>query len=199
MLGVNMLVLKLRRTGKKHQPSYRLVVAEKRSKSDGQYLEGLGWYNPQNKQHQFNQERISHWLKNGAQKTDTVHNLLVMSGIIKDSKISVHIKAPIKEKGVVNEADTKNQPSVSEGSPEIKKVDQNNNQQQETKMDEMNPMMPGEEEIETAPTMPAEGGMDEGHEGDEMETAPTMPAEDGGMSEEAGSMSASDESGEDQM
>ena len=41
-----MLAIKLKRIGKKHQPSYRIVVAEKRSKLNGRYVEDLGWLNP---------------------------------------------------------------------------------------------------------------------------------------------------------
>lgn len=85
-----MLVLKLRRVGKRHQPFYRLVVSEKRSKSDGKYLESLGWYNPHNKEKELHAERVLHWLNCGAQKTDTVHNILVSSGVIKGKKIPVH-------------------------------------------------------------------------------------------------------------
>ena len=88
-----MLVLKLRRTGKKHQPSYRLIVNERRSKVDGRNVDSLGWYNPQTKEYQLNKERVLHWIKNGAQKTDTVHNLLIRAGIITGNKIAVNKKS----------------------------------------------------------------------------------------------------------
>lgn len=85
-----MLAIKLKRAGKKHQPSYRLVVDEKRSKILGQNIEDLGWYNPHTKKHDFKGERVSHWLKVGAQPTDTVHNLLISAGLLEGSKIPVH-------------------------------------------------------------------------------------------------------------
>lgn len=85
-----MLMLKLQRIGKKHQASYRLIVGEKREKLDGQQLEDLGWYNPHTKKAEFNKDRILHWLKLGAQKTDTVHNLLLNNKIIEGKKIAVH-------------------------------------------------------------------------------------------------------------
>lgn len=85
-----MLTLKLQRVGKKHQPSYRLVVDEKRHRMGGRVVESLGWYNPRSKEGQFNADRIAHWLGHGAQKTDTVHNLLVKKGIISGAKIAVH-------------------------------------------------------------------------------------------------------------
>jgi len=100
-----MLVLKLRRIGKKHQPAYRLVVTEKRSKLSGKYLADLGWYNPLSKQFNFDKEGILGWFKNGAQKTDTVHNLLVKAGIIEGSKIAIKMpkKAAVKPAPPVTE------------------------------------------------------------------------------------------------
>ncbi len=104
-----MLVLKLRRIGKKHQPAYRLVVTEKRTKLDGKYLDDLGWYNPRSKQHQFKKERVLHWLGHGAQKTDTVHNLLIKAGVIEGNKIAVHkIKTVGQSAENINEQGTKN-------------------------------------------------------------------------------------------
>lgn len=85
-----MLTIKLKRIGKKHQPSYRVVVTEKRSKLDGKYVEDLGWLNPESKQSNLNKERVLHWMKIGAKPTDTVHNLLVRSEIISGPKIAVH-------------------------------------------------------------------------------------------------------------
>jgi len=88
-----MLTIKLQRVGKKHQASFRLVVGEKRSKLNGRQVEYLGWYSPITDKAEFKKERILHWLKMGAQKTDTVHNLLVSQGIIEGKKIAVHKKA----------------------------------------------------------------------------------------------------------
>lgn len=92
-----MLAIKLQRIGKKHQPSYRLVVQEKREKLGGRYAEDLGWYNPMLKKHEFNKERIAYWLKVGAQPTDTVHNLLVKGGVISGPKIAAHKRAKNKK------------------------------------------------------------------------------------------------------
>ena len=90
-----MLVLKLQRVGKKHQASFRLVVGEKRSKLNGQQLEYLGWYNPIQDKAEIKKDRVLHWLKMGAQKTDTVHNLLISQSVIEGKKIPVH-KQPKK-------------------------------------------------------------------------------------------------------
>lgn len=85
-----MLMLKLQRTGKKHQASYRLIVGEKREKLLGEQHEYLGWYDPRMKKQEFNKDRVLYWLKVGAKPTDTVHNLLVSAGIIQGKKIPVH-------------------------------------------------------------------------------------------------------------
>lgn len=90
-----MLMLKLKKIGKKHQTTFRLIVDEKRHKLVGKNTEDLGWYNPHSKKLELNAERINYWMKVGAKPTDTVHNLLVKTGVIKDKKIAVH-KQPKK-------------------------------------------------------------------------------------------------------
>lgn len=87
-----MLAIKLQRIGKKHQPSYRLVVAMKRSKMAGPPVEDLGSYNPFTKKATFKKERTSYWLGVGAQPTVTAHNLLVKEGIATTAKRAVKMK-----------------------------------------------------------------------------------------------------------
>lgn len=77
-----MLVLRLKRIGKKHQAAFRLVVGERRSKLKGDYTEDLGSYNPHTKKVDFKAERVKYWLSVGAQASDTVHNLLVRNKVI---------------------------------------------------------------------------------------------------------------------
>ena len=88
-----MLAIKLKRTGKKHQASFRVVVAEKRSKLVGRSTEDLGWLDPHSKKNGLNKERIAYWMSVGAKPTPTVHNLLVKEGIIKAAKMPVHKKS----------------------------------------------------------------------------------------------------------
>ena len=85
-----MLAIKLRRIGKKHQASYRIIFSEKRSKVSGQNVEDLGWFNPLTKTHKLEETRVRYWLGQGAQPTDTVHNFLVRVGVISGEKRSVH-------------------------------------------------------------------------------------------------------------
>lgn len=98
-----MLAIKLQRIGKKHQPSYRVVVAEKRSKMLAPPVEDLGSYDPRTKATTVKNERVLHWIKMGAQPTITAHNLLVREGAITGAKLAVKMpkavaKAPVEEK-----------------------------------------------------------------------------------------------------
>jgi small subunit ribosomal protein S16 len=79
-----MLKLRLRRTGAKKQPSYRLVVAESTAPRDGTFLENLGHYNPLTTPTTFviNEDRVKAWLARGAQPTDRVARLLSARGIV---------------------------------------------------------------------------------------------------------------------
>ncbi|HEX8918563.1 MAG TPA: 30S ribosomal protein S16 [Chloroflexota bacterium] len=70
--------IRLRRMGAKHQPSYRIVIADSRSQRDGRYIDQVGFYNPRTEPATINVDRdkaIS-WLQNGAEPTDTVAILL---------------------------------------------------------------------------------------------------------------------------
>ncbi len=87
-----MLAIKLQRIGKKHQPSYRLVVAERRSKMAAPPVEDLGSYNPATKTVAVAKDRVVYWIKSGAQPTITVHNLFVKEGIVAAPKRPVKMK-----------------------------------------------------------------------------------------------------------
>ncbi len=71
-----MLKIKLFQRGKKHQRSYRIVVAEARSKRDGKFVADLGFYNPQDKKIKIDRQALSEWQKKGAQLADGVRKLL---------------------------------------------------------------------------------------------------------------------------
>lgn len=73
-----MLTIRMRRTGSKKRPFFRVVVSEARSKKEGEFIEVLGFYNPRTKPAvvEINKERIAHWIKNGARPTDSVRTLL---------------------------------------------------------------------------------------------------------------------------
>jgi small subunit ribosomal protein S16 len=73
-----MLAIRLMRMGAKKSPSYRVVVKEKLSKRDGDYVENVGFYNPTREpvELRLNMERVNYWLGRGAQPTDTVRQLI---------------------------------------------------------------------------------------------------------------------------
>jgi small subunit ribosomal protein S16 len=79
-----MVKIRLRRTGKTKQPSYRLVVADSRSPRDGKFIEIIGHYNPvrQPKVLEINGDRARYWLSVGAQPSDTVTHLFKRQNIL---------------------------------------------------------------------------------------------------------------------
>lgn len=88
-----MLAIKFKRIGKKRQASFRVVVAEKRLKLQGRFIEDLGWVNPRTDEYRVDAARAAHWIKMGAKPTDTAWNLLVRAGTVRGKKISVHGKS----------------------------------------------------------------------------------------------------------
>ena len=79
-----MLRIRLRRTGKRHQPFYRVVVADQRAPRDGAFVEVIGQYNPRTEPRtlELKTERVKYWLEQGAQPSETVHRLLHSEGLI---------------------------------------------------------------------------------------------------------------------
>lgn len=72
------LKLRLARAGAKKSPFYRLVVADSRSPRDGKFIEHVGIYDPTRNpaEVRIQLDRVEHWIKQGAQPTDTVSTLL---------------------------------------------------------------------------------------------------------------------------
>ena len=77
-----MLRIRLRRVGLKKQPQYRMVIAENEWPRDGRFLEIVGRYNPRTQPEtvEVNEERMYHWLKNGALPTESVAKILTKQG-----------------------------------------------------------------------------------------------------------------------
>ena len=77
--------IRLTRMGKKKNPFYRIVVADRRSRRDGAPIEEIGYYDPMTNPAtvKIDAEKATKWLNNGAQPTDTVRSLLKKSEIIK--------------------------------------------------------------------------------------------------------------------
>ncbi|MBA3531826.1 MAG: 30S ribosomal protein S16 [Ardenticatenales bacterium] len=78
-----MVKIRLRRTGKKDQPSYRIVVADSRSPRDGRFIENLGHYNPLTDPEtvKFDRVKALQWVAKGAQPTEAVRRMLKKAGV----------------------------------------------------------------------------------------------------------------------
>jgi small subunit ribosomal protein S16 len=73
-----MVRIRLRRVGARHQPSFRIVVADRESPRDGRFLEIIGNYNPRTEPSTIfvDEARLFHWMKQGAQPSDSVRQVL---------------------------------------------------------------------------------------------------------------------------
>jgi len=77
------VVIRLRRSGAKKRPFYRIVVTDSRTRLSGKYIESLGFYNPITpRQFEMDVDRAVDWLNRGAQPSDTVRTLLAQSGAL---------------------------------------------------------------------------------------------------------------------
>ena len=79
-----MLKIRLRRMGSKKQAFYRIVVADSRAPRDGAFVEEIGYYNPitEPAELKVDNDRAKEWMKNGAQPTDTVRDILKKQGVL---------------------------------------------------------------------------------------------------------------------
>lgn len=79
-----MLRIRLKRVGKKGEPSYRIVVAEVTAPRDGKYVEWIGNYDPMADPPAvtLKRERATEWLKQGAQPSEAVSRILTREGIL---------------------------------------------------------------------------------------------------------------------
>lgn len=70
--------IRMARYGKKNDPFFRMVVADRERPRDGKFIEVVGHYDPNNKQQKFkaDKERIAYWIGKGATPSETVANLL---------------------------------------------------------------------------------------------------------------------------
>jgi small subunit ribosomal protein S16 len=78
-----MVRIRLRKTGLTHQPSYRIVVADIESPRDGRFLELVGTYNPRTQPSTIlvKEDRVYHWMGNGAQPSESVAKLFKQIGL----------------------------------------------------------------------------------------------------------------------
>ena len=83
-------MMRLQRVGRRNDPSYRIVVTDKRTgvKSD-KHIDRIGSYNPKMDHIQLDTEKAKEWLAKGVQPSETMHNLLVSQKVIEGKKINV--------------------------------------------------------------------------------------------------------------
>jgi small subunit ribosomal protein S16 len=96
-----MVRIRLRRTGKRHQPSYRIVVTDVESPRDGRFIENIGFYNPRDNPPtvEVDVERARYWLSVGAQPSDAVARLLRKVGALAGGETAD--EQPAEEQAVV--------------------------------------------------------------------------------------------------
>src|SRR5690606_33174719 len=104
-----MLKIRLKRTGRKGQPHYRIVITQAERSRSSKSVEEIGYYNPRTQPStvEIDAEAAKKWLKNGAQPTDTVEQLFVKAGILQ--KIKKGSTAPSlrpKKKAAVEKPDS---------------------------------------------------------------------------------------------
>ncbi len=102
-----MLKIRLQRVGRKHEPIFRIVLTDsKNSTKSGRYKEILGNFDLRSKDGAtLKTDRINHWISNGAQLSDTIHNLFVDKKIVSGKKINkLPKKTPIKKEEVAPQA-----------------------------------------------------------------------------------------------
>jgi small subunit ribosomal protein S16 len=115
-----MLMVRLQRVGRKHEPVFRLVLTDsKNGPKSGKFLEILGNFDARRSEKaEFKVERVKHWIESGAKLSDTVHNILVERKVIAGKKINtLPKKSPIVDeaaKAAEIEAATKKEEKTTE-------------------------------------------------------------------------------------
>lgn len=83
------VVIRMKRSGRKNRPCYRISVAERRSPRDGRTLESIGLYDPiapsKEKQLTLDAERARFWIAKGAQPSETVASILKREGVLEST------------------------------------------------------------------------------------------------------------------
>ena len=113
-----MLKIRLTRTGKRSQESFRIVVAEQKKAVKREYLELLGHYLPTRnpKVLEYNKERILHWISKGAQPSETVASLLKAQGVPEMDQY-IHFKNDRKSKPKKGGAEQPSMPTATTATP----------------------------------------------------------------------------------
>ena len=94
------VVIRMKRTGRKNRPCYKISVSDSRFKRDGRTIEDLGLYDPisakTDKQVQFDIERAKAWVAQGAQPSDTVRSIFKRAGVFGD--VTLPKNKPVRDR-----------------------------------------------------------------------------------------------------
>ena len=110
-----MLIMRFNRTGKKNRVSYRVVLQEHTAAPGKRHIEILGSHDPHTKTTVLREERIQHWLAEGVQTSDAVHNLLVSKGLLTGDKKAKKMPRPVVKEP---EAPVAEETPAAEAAPE---------------------------------------------------------------------------------
>lgn len=98
----SMLMIRLQRTGRKHEPTFRVVLTDsKNGPKSGKYLKNLGWYDTRLKNDaakQLDVEQVKHWMSKGAKLSLTLHNFLISQKVIEGKKLNALPKKTVQKK-----------------------------------------------------------------------------------------------------
>jgi len=151
-----MLIIRLRRIGKKHHPTFRFVISEKAKDTKGDFLEDLGHYDPHPSPSviEFKEERVKYWLAQGVQASDTVYNLLVEKGLIQGDKRKAW--KPKKKKKKEGEEESKPADQPKEAVKEDKTKEKTSEAKPEPVKEEKPVEEKSKEEVKTKEEKPTE-------------------------------------------
>lgn len=85
-----MLMMRLQRVGRKNDPSYRIVVVDKRTgPKSNKHVDYVGFYSPKVGEIKIDKDKAKHWLSKGVQPSDTIYNILISQKVIEGKKKNV--------------------------------------------------------------------------------------------------------------
>ncbi len=183
------------RMGKKKQPTYRVVAADSRKARNGRFIEIVGTYNPRREPSliEIDNERALHWLRNGAQPSERVQKLLVISGAWAEFKGE---DAPADEirPAIVTTAASAQEPEQSEQSQAAEDQAEETEQPDQVEQSEAAEDQAGESE-EAGDTEAAEQSEDQAEETEQPDQVEQSEAaeDQAGESEEAGDTEAAEQ------
>lgn len=185
-----MLKIRLQRVGKKHEPVFRIVLTDsKNGPKSGKFLEILGSYDPRDKNETvIKEDRVTHWMAQGAQVSDTIHNILVNKGIVKGDKINVlPKKSPIVDEEAEAAKKAEEEAAAAEAEKPAEEAPTESTEETPAEEEKEEESTPEEKEEEVKEEAPAEeeAPKEEEKQAETEEKVEEAPAEETPKEEEA--------------